>query len=64
MLHWTIVIGAALISGVASYFLIHTYLGFAPTNAFLCAVAVTFGVGLVAHLNTPEEEDIEDGLGQ
>ncbi len=62
MVRWTIVMGAALIGGAATYFLARTYSGFMPTDAVLCAAVVTLGVGVIAHMNTPQSEDFEDSI--
>lgn len=62
MIRWAIVLGAAMISGAALYFLTGTYLALAPTMALTCAAAVALGVGVIAHLNTPDSEELEDGL--
>jgi hypothetical protein len=62
MLRWVIVVGAALIGGAAAFFLSRTYLGFMPMDALICAGAVTLGVGVIAHLNTPDAEDLEDSV--
>jgi FtsH-binding integral membrane protein len=62
MVRWTIVLGAALVSGAALFFITRTYLDLTPTTALICAAAVTLGVGVIAHLNTPDSEELEDSL--
>ena len=62
MVRWTIVIGAGLIGAAVAFYLAHTFMGLTPVGAVICAAVVAFGVGVVAHVNTPGSEDFEDSL--
>lgn len=62
MLRGAIIIGAALIGGVVTFLFFRTYMGFGQTSALVCAAAVTFGLGVIAHLNTPDSDELEDSL--
>ena len=62
MVRWTIVIGAGLVGAAVAFYLAQTFVGLTPAGAVICAAAVAFGVGVVAHVNTPDSEDLEDSL--
>jgi len=62
MLRWSIVIGAGLIGAAVAFYLAQSFVGLTPTSAVICAAVVAFGVGVVAHLNTPDSEELEDSL--
>lgn len=62
MVRWTIIIGAGLIGAAVAYYLAQSFVGLSPAGAVICAAMVAFGVGIVAHVNTPDSEDLEDSL--
>ncbi len=62
MIRWTIIIGAGLIGAAVAYYLAQNFVGLSLTGAVISAAVVAFGVGVVAHVNTPDSEEFEDSL--